>query len=72
MSRRHSRRQSVTFTDDAAQLVEKLATERGISVSEVVREALTREAWFDGVKRQGRHIYVGEDPESVHEVQFLG
>jgi hypothetical protein len=67
------RRQSVTFTNKAAETVERLAQDAGTSVSEVVREAVAREAWFQGTVRSGKQIFV-RDPVTgeQHQVEFVG
>lgn len=68
---RRRRRQSVTFTDEAAETVEKLAAERGTSVSEVVREAVALGAWLQQVRDERGKIYVKEvDEDTPHEVVF--
>jgi Ribbon-helix-helix protein, copG family len=64
-------RQSLTFTGAAAELVERLARERGVSVAEVVREALAREQWFTEATRKGRILYQEHGKSEPHEVQFV-
>jgi hypothetical protein len=71
-ARRGRKRQSITFTDEAAVTVEKLAAEHGKSVSEIVREAVALESWFQETRGAGRKIYVkDEDDGSFREVEFL-
>jgi hypothetical protein len=65
------RRQSITFTGEGADAIAKLASERGISVSEVVREAVALETWRQRTVLDGEHIYAGKDRDSAHEVQFV-
>jgi Ribbon-helix-helix protein, copG family len=67
--RRH--RQSVMFTGEAAELVERLAAERGVSVAEVVRDALSREAWFQDATRRGRILFQPHGEEQPRVVQFV-
>jgi len=43
----------------------------GISVSEIVREAVALESWHQGTVRAGRHIFVGKDRSSARKVLFV-
>lgn len=66
------RRQSVTFTDRAAETVERLADDAGVSVSEVVREAIAREEWFRRTEKAGGTIFVKDEGGELREVEFVG
>jgi hypothetical protein len=66
-----TRRQSITFTGEGAALVEKLAKERGKTVSEIVRDAVVLEDWRYRTEQQGNHIFAGKNREEAHEVQFI-
>jgi len=65
------KRQSITFTDEAADLVENLAAKRGVSVSEVVREAIALEKWLQDRQSANEKILVKKDDEPAREVEFL-
>lgn len=67
------KRQSVTFSGEATKVLEDLAAERNVSVSEVLRTALAREEWFDQASKTGTIFYKEKDStEPPHEVQFVG
>jgi hypothetical protein len=65
------KRQSITFTDDAAELVEDLANKRGVTVSEVVRQALAREKWFDERPADEKILLQREGEAHPREVHFV-
>jgi hypothetical protein len=69
MARLH--RQRLTLTDEAAELVEQLAHERGVSVPEVVGEALAREQWFTEATKRGRILYLEDGMSQPREVEFV-
>lgn len=63
------RRRSVTFHDEAAELVERLAAEQGTTVAEAVRRAVVREDWYQDLCRSGGTLYVERGTE-FRQVQF--
>ena len=65
------KRQSITFTGDGVETLEKMADERGMTVSEIVREAVALEAWRYDVEREGKRIFAGKDRDTAHEVRFV-
>ncbi len=71
MTTGHRQRQSVTFTDEAADAVVDLAKKRGTSVSEVVREAVALQVWLEQTKDAGEKVYVGQEPGPKREVEFI-
>lgn len=65
-------RQSVTFTGSTADFLEELATRRGVPVSEIVRQAVALEAWFQGVEASGAKVLVQRENETTpREVEFV-
>lgn len=65
------RRQSVTFTGEGVEKLERMAAERNMSVSEIVREAVALEEWRWRTERDDQRIYVGKDRSTAHEVRFV-
>jgi hypothetical protein len=69
MAKNH--RQSISFSDEAFGFLSKLAEKRGVTVSEVVRTAINREAWFDNVTEKGQIYYKPDDAAAPHPVEFV-
>lgn len=65
------KRHRVTFTGEAASILSELADRRGVSVSEVVRTAINREAWFDAATANGMIYYKADGEDTLHEVEFV-
>ena len=63
------RRRSVTFRDEAAEIVERLAAEQGVPVAEAVRRAVVREQWYQDLCRAGGTLYAERGTE-FRQVQF--
>ena len=66
------KRQSVTFSEEAVELLNDLADEQGVSISEVVRRALTRESWFTNAIKHGKILYQPDGAAQPHQVEFIG
>jgi hypothetical protein len=65
-------RQSVTFTGNTADFLEESAARRGVPVSEIVRQAVALEAWFQGVEASGAKVLVQRENETTpREVEFV-
>jgi hypothetical protein len=64
------RRQKVTFTDDAAQLVADMAEKKGLTVSEVIRRGVALEAWLD--ENSEARILIQHPGEQAREIKFVG
>jgi ribosomal protein L14 len=64
------RRQRVTFTDEAAELVMEMAARKGLTVSEVVRRGVALESWLDSMS--DAKILVQLPGEPAREVTFVG
>lgn len=46
-----TRRVNVNFSEDAYKALEKLAEERGTTMTEVLRDAISLEQWVDEVRK---------------------
>lgn len=64
-------RQSITFTGEGAETLERLASERGVSVSEIVRQAVALADWRYKIESSGQRIFTGKEKDSSHEVRFV-
>jgi hypothetical protein len=64
-------RQRIALEGEAAQLVEDLAAERGLTVPEVVRQALLRERWFQDRMTAGDTLMVEGTDKSTRTIQFV-
>jgi Ribbon-helix-helix protein, copG family len=64
-------RQRIALEGDAARLVEELAAERGVTVPEVVRQALLRERWYRRHEMAGDKIMVQTPDKKMKEVHFV-
>ena len=65
-----SRRVNVNFSEDAYRSLEELAARRGVTVSDLVREAINLEKWVDDTTRGGGRILVERDGQ-IREVVML-
>lgn len=66
-----AQRLTVNLSGEAAEFLEELAEERGISKTEVLRRALATEKFVWDTIREGRRLLV-QDPQdnSTHELVF--
>lgn len=60
-------RVNVNFSEEAWRELQDLAVRRGKTISDVLREALALEHWFDEQRRAGHRILVERDGQ-VREV----
>ena len=51
-----TRRVTVDFADGTYAALEKIATERGVSIGEVLQDAIQLQAWIVEAKAQGTHV----------------
>jgi hypothetical protein len=63
-----SRRLNVTFSPSAYATLEKLADEKGKSMSEVLRDAIALEKWMTDAAKGGRKILVEHPDGKVREL----
>jgi metal-responsive CopG/Arc/MetJ family transcriptional regulator len=63
-----SRRINVNFSENASTTLEKLAAEKGKSISEVVRDAIALERWFTETTKEGGKILVEHKDGKIREV----
>ncbi len=60
-------RVNVNFSEDAYQELAKLAERKGKTISDLLRDAIALEQWFDETNRQGDRVLVERDGK-VREV----
>jgi len=56
-----SHRVNVNFTDAAYRELNELAQSRGKTMSEILRDSIALERWFDETKREGSRVLVERD-----------
>jgi hypothetical protein len=54
-------RLSVSFSDPIYVALEQLAAEKGVSMSDVLRDAIALEKWFTETQKQGGRILLERD-----------
>lgn len=57
-------RVNVNFSESAYETLEDLAKRRGKSMSEVLRDAIALEKWFDDTYREGGRFLIDRDGET--------
>lgn len=55
------RRVNVNFSEEAYATLEAIATRRGCTVSDLVREAINMEKWLEDMHQQGSRLLVERD-----------
>jgi hypothetical protein len=66
--RRSTHRVNVNFSDDAYQALREIARSRDKSISEVLRDAIALEQWYDSTKREGGRVIVELEDGRVREI----
>jgi hypothetical protein len=66
--RRSTHRVNVNFSDDAYAALRELARSRDKSISEVLRDAIALEQWYESTKREGGRVIVELEDGRVREV----
>lgn len=61
---------TVNLPEDAVELIKKLAEQRNVSSTEVLKQALRTENFFNGVKESDGRILIEEKNGKVKEVIF--
>lgn len=64
-------RVNVNFSESAYATLEQLAERRGKSMSEILRDAISLEKWFDDTYREGGRFLVEQDGETKEIVPRL-
>lgn len=64
------KRLSISLSADAAELLESLSEEQGVSQSEVIRRALATESYIQQEIQQGSRILIQKADEQIREVVF--
>jgi len=65
-----SKRMSVSLSDDAARLLESLATTQGITQTEALRKAIATEAYIQKELASGSKILLLKSDKDIREVVF--
>jgi len=63
-----SHRFNVNFSEGAYRDLNALAERRGKTMSEVLRDAIALERWFDQTRREGSKVLVEKPDGSMREV----
>jgi len=53
----------IEFSEEAYEALEKLAQERGVSITEVLRDALSHEQWLDELRKENARLLIERDGE---------
>ena len=61
---------TITLSEEALEAVQDLAEERDLNMGEVIRQAITTEAYFDDLQRQGKRILVEDEAGRQREIIF--
>lgn len=59
---------NIAFSEEASEMVEKMAADQGKTKADVVRQALTIKKWFDQTRKSGSKIIVEEPDGKLKEV----
>jgi hypothetical protein len=63
-----SRRATVTFSDESAAAADALTLRRGITLTELVRRAVSHEKFLDDAVQRGAKVLIQEPDGSVREL----
>jgi hypothetical protein len=66
--RRNTHRVNVNFSDDAYNVLKEIADSRDKTISEVLRDAIALEQWYESTKREGGRVIVELEDGRVREV----
>ena len=61
-------RVNVNFSDDAYEALKEIARRKGKSISEVIRDAIALEKWYEDTKREGGRVIVELDDGRTREI----
>lgn len=66
--RRTTHRVNVNFSDDAYETLKEIARSRDKTISEVLRDAIALERWYENTKQEGGRVIVELQDGRVREV----
>jgi predicted transcriptional regulator len=66
--RRKTHRVNVNFSDDAYNALREIASSRDKTISEVLRDAIALEQWYESTKQEGGRVIVELEDGRVREV----
>jgi hypothetical protein len=66
--RRTTHRVNVNFSDEAYEVLKEIARSRDKSISEVLRDAIALEQWYEDTKREGGRVIVELSDGRVREI----
>jgi predicted transcriptional regulator len=66
--RRKTHRVNVNFSDDAYNTLKEIAHSRDKTISEVLRDAIALEQWYESTKQEGGRVIVELEDGRVREV----
>ena len=65
---RKTHRVNVNFSDDAYNTLKEIASSRDKTISEVLRDAIALERWYESTKQEGGRVIVELEDGRVREV----
>ena len=65
----NSKRMNFRFSESTVATLEEIANERGITLTEAIRQAIETEAYLRKIKKSGAKILIQEG-ESIKEIIF--
>ena len=63
-----AKRVNVNFSDEIYRELLKIAKARGVTLSEVLRDAVTLEKYLDDARREGGRLLIERDGEAPREL----
>jgi predicted transcriptional regulator len=66
--RRTTHRVNVNFSDDAYEALREIARSRDKTISEILRDAIALERWYEDTKKEGGRVIVELEDGRVREV----
>ncbi len=62
---------TASLTDETAEAVERMARNRGVSVSEIIRQSIALREYFEEVLADGETLLVRDDNGDLERVQLI-
>lgn len=66
--RRTTHRVNVNFSDDAYETLKEIARSRDKTISEVLRDAIALERWYEDTKQEGARVLVEREDGQLREI----